>query len=414
MNIVLDTSALIQSQDYIKTLFSEDNKIFVPSIVCDELDLQKESGDNKRAFNGRTGLRFIEDNIDKIQFYVSDIVDNLPNNFDINNNDNKIISTALKLDASIVTKDRGMKIKAMSLGISCLDSDVDYNEFDYNGYKKLELDLSNESDEFLLASMYNGEIDLSDLDLIENEYLIIVDINKNEEIDAFKLHNNKLERVLKRTMKSSYLPKVTGRDFTQHCVIDSLYNNDITMITGKAGSGKTHISLAYCMEQVEKGKYDKVLFFVNPAPAKNAQEIGFRPGTTIEKLMSSSAGVCLSSKFGGSYGLMRLIDDRKIEILPMVDIRGLDTGEDTPVIIYILEAQNLDIELMKLALQRCGKSAKIIIDGDDKTQVDKSSYAGDNNGMKRVSKVFKGINFYGEVELENIYRSKIAEIADKM
>lgn len=55
-----------------------------------------------------------------------------------------------------------------------------------------------------------------------------------------------------------------------------------------------------------------------------------------------------------------------------------------------------------------------IIDGDYTSQVDSYMYQGCNNGMKRISEVFRGQEFYGEVELKNIYRSKIAEIADEM
>lgn len=69
---------------------------------------------------------------------------------------------------------------------------------------------------------------------------------------------------------------------------------------------------------------------------------------------------------------------------------------------------------MKLGLQRIGEDSICIIDGDDNTQVDDRAYAGTNNGMKRLSKVFRGADFYGEVELKQIHRSRIAELADKM
>ena len=82
--------------------------------------------------------------------------------------------------------------------------------------------------------------------------------------------------------------------------------------------------------------------------------------------------------------------------------------------VYISEAQNLDIELMKLALQRIGDDSICILDGDSNTQVDSSLYAGMNNGMRRVSEVFRGQDFYGEVTLQNIYRSQIAKIAQLM
>ena len=69
---------------------------------------------------------------------------------------------------------------------------------------------------------------------------------------------------------------------------------------------------------------------------------------------------------------------------------------------------------MKLALQRIGEDSICIIDGDCKTQVDDISFAGNNNGMRRASKVFRGTDIYGEVELRNIHRSRIANIAESM
>ena len=97
----------------------------------------------------------------------------------------------------------------------------------------------------------------------------------------------------------------------------------------------------------------------------------------------------------------------------MSDIRGYDTSGMCAGI-YISEAQNLDISLMKLALQRIGEDGICIIDGDCKTQVDDINFAGSNNGMKRVSKVFKDHDIYGEIELRKIHRSRIARIAELM
>ena len=97
----------------------------------------------------------------------------------------------------------------------------------------------------------------------------------------------------------------------------------------------------------------------------------------------------------------------------MSDIRGFDTsGMDAGV--YITEAQNLSIELMRLALQRIGEDCICILDGDDKAQVDLSLYEGNSNGLKRVSEVFRGKDFYGAVTLQEIRRSNMAKIAQLM
>ena len=74
----------------------------------------------------------------------------------------------------------------------------------------------------------------------------------------------------------------------------------------------------------------------------------------------------------------------------------------------------MNIDLMKLALQRIGEDSYCIIEGDDFAQVDLAIYGGNNNGMRRLSQVFRGQDFYGEVRLVYIHRSKIARIAELM
>lgn len=108
-----------------------------------------------------------------------------------------------------------------------------------------------------------------------------------------------------------------------------------------------------------------------------------------------------------------MIQEEKLMLLPLSDIRGFDTtGMRAGV--YISEAQNMSVSLMKLALQRIGEDSICIIDGDAKAQVDSIEFAGNNNGMRRASKVFRGSDIYGEVELQTIHRSKIAALAENM
>ena len=133
----------------------------------------------------------------------------------------------------------------------------------------------------------------------------------------------------------------------------------------------------------------------------------------MEKLLDSQIGNFLISKLGDRVQVERMINEGTLLLLPMSDIRGFDTT-GMRAGIYITEAQNLDVELMKLALQRIGDDCFCILDGDSETQVDLAIYAGKNNGMRRVSEVFRGQDIYGEVTLPITHRSKIAAIADKM
>lgn len=129
--------------------------------------------------------------------------------------------------------------------------------------------------------------------------------------------------------------------------------------------------------------------------------------------MDSQIGNMLASKFGGIDAVQQLINQEKLVLLPLSDVRGIDTS-GMRAGVYITEAQNLDRTLIKLALQRVGKDCICILDGDDKSQVDLQVYAGANNGIKRVSKVFRGQPIYGEVTLQTIYRSEISAIAEKI
>ena len=140
-------------------------------------------------------------------------------------------------------------------------------------------------------------------------------------------------------------------------------HNKITMIKGPAGSGKTLLTLGFLFSQLEKGKIDKIIVFCNTVAAKNSARLGFLPGTRDEKLLDSQIGNLLISKIGGRTEVERLVDEEKLVLLPMSDIRGYDTT-GMRAGIYISEAQNLDITLMKLGLERIGSDCICIIDGD--------------------------------------------------
>ena len=202
-------------------------------------------------------------------------------------------------------------------------------------------------------------------------------------------------------------------DLYQLLALDTMATNQISMLRGPAGSGKSYLAFAHMFSLLEKGEIDKIIIFCNTVATKGSAKLGFYPGSRTEKLLDSQIGNLLESKLGDRLEVEKLIDEGSLVLLPMSDIRGYDTTGMNAAI-YISEAQNLDIELMRLALQRVGEDSICIIDGDFTHQVDMSIYAGSHNGMRRMSEVFRGQPFYGEVLLKNIHRSKIAEIAELM
>lgn len=271
----------------------------------------------------------------------------------------------------------------------------------YTGYQELTLGDAE------LATFYS-DISHFEKGLLLNEYLILTDYPE----EVYKNTSKGLRKIKYPTFKSEYFGLVKPKDSYQIAAMDSLQENEITLLGGPPGSGKTFLALSFLFSLMEKGKIDRIVIFCNPVVARNAAKLGYYPGSQLEKLLASQVGNVLSSKLGGAQAVERLINDDKIVLVPAGDARGYEVPAYSGV--YILESQNLDIVLLKMLLQRIGNNCITIVDGDRKTQTDLEIYEGKNNGMERMSQVFRGQSIYGQIDLKNIYRSKISQIAENM
>lgn len=262
-----------------------------------------------------------------------------------------------------------------------------------------------------VSELYTRIFENDDMGLLNNQYLVIQQNNKF--IDCFVLREGKYEQVQFDMLVSNMFGEVKPLDVFQRAAIDALRNNHLIMLRGKAGAGKSYLSLGYLFECLERNKIDKIIIFCNTVATKDSAKLGYYPGSRTEKLLDSQIGNFLSAKLGDRTQVERMIHEGTLVLLPMSDIRGFDTT-GMRAGIYVTEAQNLTVDLMKLALQRIGEDAICILDGDSNAQVDLDTYAGNNNGMRKVSEVFRGQDFYAEITLPICHRSRIAEIADKM
>ena len=333
-----------------------------------------------------------------------------PNPILFENNDTRIIVSAYVYaenhnDVIFITDDLNCNNIARALGLSTKDL-INKEDNSYTGYKIYTCVSDND-----IAELYNRIYEGDHFGLFQNEYLVIQ--HNDSVIDSYVLKNNKLEQVQFTTFKSKMLGEIKPLDPYQKLAMNSLKNNTITMLRGGAGAGKSHLGLGFLFDRLEQGYIDKIIIFCNTVATKGSAKLGYYPGSRTEKLLDSQIGNFLVSKLGDRIAVERLINEGYLLLLPMSDIRGFDTtGMHAGV--YITEAQNLDIDLMKLALQRIGEDSICILDGDSETQVDLGIYSGSHNGMRRVSQIFKGQPFYGEVTLPICHRSRIAEIAEKL
>lgn len=408
MTKFFDTCALLSLQEKVYG----DNEIFyISSITLQELERIKTSysKDEETKYKARKALHLLVEHEGNYQviIYDNDWDNGILNRGIQLNDDARIIYTAYKThpEAMFITDDLSCKMiasKIFRLNVEFKKDNVD----NYTGYK--EVILSNEE----LANFYSVILpnDKNIYNLMVNEYLLLK--IGNQCVDIYKW-NNKYIKVNHRNIESKMFGKIVPKDEFQKMVIDSLYNNQLTVIRGRAGSGKSLLGLSYLFYLLERGQIDKIVMLVNPVATKDSCKFGFLPGTFLEKVLGSQIGHFLSSKIGGIEYVYQLIEQRRLEFIALADARGYDTS-GMNCALYMTESQNTSIEQMKLVLSRIGEDTICVIEGDNLMQTDIHSCEGNNNGLKRICEVYKGEEYFGAVTLEKCYRSRIAEKIDEM
>lgn len=270
----------------------------------------------------------------------------------------------------------------------------------YKGYKEIVL---SECD----RQYFYEHLDINIYDCKINEYLILSN-EDNEHIDTLKWDGSVHYSLGKLAFKSRMLGTLKPFDEIQHCAFDSIRNNEITLLYGRAGSGKTTIPLAYIMQEIEGSKIDRLFIISDFAKLKGQRELGHVPGDLQSKILSTgSISGILNSKLGDYDYISHLGMD--IHIVPTMNLRGIEFGAND--IVYVSECQNLSPYVLKTIIQRCKSGCKQLYEGDMLEQQDVDMKA---SGMQRMIDVFSGHKLFGCVKLKNNYRSELCELADMM
>lgn len=414
----LDTNILLTNLEEIQNMGI---KFYISNITLYELEHIKtnvhKTEDVKYA--ARQVLHFLEGNQDKFEIipYKEEYLKELPTTDLPNTNDSKIVATAyafthnsglaFPIDKKVfLTNDLSCKYISKSLGI--LTESIAFNQEEYHGFIEVQMDEEELSD-FYTEIFPNN---INKYNLYTNEYLLIKDDN-NKIKDKYRWTGSEYAPIPYVKFESKMFGKVAPKDDYQLCAMDSLIHNQLNILRGDAGSGKSLISLAYLFQELEKNHIDKIVMFVNPVATKDSCKFGFLPGTFLEKVLGSQIGNFLASKLGAMEIVHQLISQGKLEFIALADARGYDTS-DMNCGIYMTESQNANIEMMKLILSRIGENTPCILEGDNNMQTDVTSYGGGNNGLRRACEVFKGEDYFGAVTLQKCYRSKIADRALSM
>lgn len=181
-----------------------------------------------------------------------------------------------------------------------------------------------------------------------------------------------------------------------------IVENQIVIVTGRAGSGKSLVCAQAALDFLKKKQIDCI--YNTRAAIEVGKSLGFLPGALNEKFdpymeaLIENLNKCCKDK----TEVDKLIQDEKIKAMPVQFIRG-KTVDD---ILIVEEAQNLTKGEMLAILTRLGKTGKIVINGDNE-QTDIKTSDGQINGLTYVIELSKKIDEIKWVKLKENHRSDL-------
>lgn len=158
---------------------------------------------------------------------------------------------------------------------------------------------------------------------------------------------------------------VRARNRTQQDMVKAYFENDLIFAVGPAGTGKTYIAIALAVRALKNREIRRIIL---TRPAVEAGErLGFLPGDLKDKLdpylqpLYDALGDMIPPR-----RLQEFMADGIIQIAPLAYMRGRTLDK---ACVILDEAQNTNLNQLKMFLTRMGCDAKFIVTGDA-SQVD--------------------------------------------
>ena len=175
-----------------------------------------------------------------------------------------------------------------------------------------------------------------------------------------------------------------------------ILENQIVIITGRAGSGKSLVGAITALDFLNTKQCDKIL--VTRSAIEVGKSLGFLPGDLDAKFnVYIEALIENLYKCSDKSRIDEFVKDSKIQGMPVQFIRG-KTIDD---ILLIEEAQNLTTKEMEAILTRLGKTGKIVINGDASQRDTNEGVTGLDFAIE-LSKYIEGIE---HIKLKENHRS---------
>jgi len=200
-----------------------------------------------------------------------------------------------------------------------------------------------------------------------------------------------------RVRKSDVKYNVTLNE-EQKAAKQLIIDNQIVIVTGRAGSGKSLICAQTALDFLMTKQCNHI--FVTRATIEVGNSLGFLPGSLDDKFDPYLEAFQENlEKCYDKTRIQEMVKEKKIVAYPVQFIRG-KTIDD---VLVVEEAQNLTKGEMLAILTRLGKTGKIIINGDNEQKDTRESYTGLSYAID-VAKKIDGIEW---VKLKENHRSDL-------
>jgi phosphate starvation-inducible PhoH-like protein len=177
-----------------------------------------------------------------------------------------------------------------------------------------------------------------------------------------------------------------------------IIDNQIVIVTGRAGSGKSLVCAQAALDFLMKKQCNHI--YVTRATIEVGSSLGFLPGDLEDKFNPYLEAFQENlEKCYDKLKIQELVKAKKVVAYPVQFIRG-KTIDD---VLVVEEAQNLSKGEMLAILTRLGKTGKIIINGDNEQKDIKESYTGLSYAID-ISKKIEGIEW---IKLKANHRSDL-------
>ena len=177
-----------------------------------------------------------------------------------------------------------------------------------------------------------------------------------------------------------------------------IIDNQIVIVTGRAGSGKSLVCAQAALDFLMKKQCNHI--YVTRATIEVGGSLGFLPGDLEDKFNPYLEAFQENlEKCYDKLKIQELVKNKRVLAYPIQFIRG-KTVDD---VLVVEEAQNLTKTEMLAILTRLGKTGKIIINGDNEQKDIKESYTGLSYAIE-LSKKIEGIEW---IKLKANHRSDL-------